>query len=244
VAVVNEAFARRAWPGENPIDHRVQFPSDSAHRWWTVVGVAGDARYDDLSKPPPAIVYLPARQATYANPWYVIRTAGAPRAAAKVLDAVMPEVDPAFGVSRSVTGSDMLAARLARPRAFAALLSALSAIALVLVATGLFGVLSAYVRERQREIAIRGALGATPRQLRARVLAEALGAGAAGLVCGVPLAFAGSRVLGALVTDVQPVDAATALIVAAVLTVVVAAAVYGPVLRATRIDARTALSAE
>jgi putative ABC transport system permease protein len=156
----------------------------------------------------------------------------------------MPEVDPAFGVSRSVTGSDMLAARLARPRAFAALLSALSAIALVLVATGLFGVLSAYVRERQREIAIRGALGATPRQLRARVLAEALGAGAAGLVCGVPLAFAGSRVLGALVTDVQPVDAATALIVAAVLTVVVAAAVYGPVLRATRIDARTALSAE
>jgi ABC-type antimicrobial peptide transport system permease subunit len=174
----------------------------------------------------------------------VVRTRGDPPRVVDQLEQTIERVDPVFGLARSTSGAALLNARLARPRALTALLAALSGTALLLAAIGLFGVLSTFVRERRREIAVRSALGATPSQLRALVLTQTLAVGAVGLACGFPLAVGGSHILRAMVRDVQPADAFTVGVVAIVLLSVVAVAAYVPIVRAARIDPRTALSSE
>jgi putative ABC transport system permease protein len=243
VAVVSEAFAEQAWPSGDAIGHRVRFAIDSGtDRWWTVVGVVADDRYDELAVPPHPTVYMTPRQAPYGDPWYVVRTQRDPARAVTLLERAIEGTDSDFGISRSVSGADLLATRLARPRALAALLGALSATALLLTAVGLFGVLSAFVRERRREIALRSALGASPARLRALVLTQTLGVAAAGVACGLPLSVAGAHILRAIVSDVRPVDVLTVAAVAVVLLAVVAAAAYGPIVRASRVDPRSALA--
>ena len=243
VAVVNDAFARRTWPGQDPLGHRIHFKGDlSEDRWWTVVGVSADARFDDVSGPPEAIVYINPRQIQWdVDYWYALRTEN-PERAAKPLQQAIEASDHAFGIAVTATGASLLDARLARPRALAALFAALSATALLLAAVGLFGVLSAYIRERRREIAIRSALGASPSQLRALVLAQTLAMSVAGAAFGLPLALGGSSVLRRMVRDVQAPDVLTIVAVAIVLVGVVAAAAYGPTIRASRVDPRTALA--
>ncbi len=243
VAVVNDAFARKAWPGQDPLGHRIQFRGDlTRNQWWTVVGVSADAKFDDVSGPPRAEVYVNLRQVEW-NPdvWYVLRTEH-PDRAEQPLERAIEASDPAFSVARTVTGPSLLDARLARPRALATLFAALSSSALLLAAVGLFGVLSAYIRERRREIAVRSALGATPSQLRGLVLAQTLTMSVVGVACGVPLALGASSVLRKMVSDVQAPDALTIVVIAIVVIGVVAAAAYGPMIRASRIDPRTALA--
>ncbi|HSY82616.1 MAG TPA: ADOP family duplicated permease [Gemmatimonadaceae bacterium] len=243
VAVVNEAFARKAWPSQDALGHRIHFRGDlSRNRWWTVVGVAADTRFTDVSGPPTPTVYLNPRQIDWdPDYWYALRTEH-PERAVEPLERAVEASDHTFGISQTVTGASLLNARLARPRALAALFAALSATALVLAAVGLFGVLSAYIRERRREIAVRSALGATPSQLRGLVLAQTLTMTIVGIACGVPLALGGSSVLRKMVSDVRAPDALTILAIAIVLIGVVAAAAYGPTIRASRIDPKTALA--
>jgi putative ABC transport system permease protein len=244
--VVNDAFARQTWPGQDALGHRIHFDTDSASVWYTVVGIVGDDRFNDLSAPPPPTIYANPRQAGPRLPddWYVIRTTGDPTHAERSLERTIESMGHAFGMSATVTGDSLLDARLARPRALAALFSSLAATALLLAAIGLFGVLSAYVRERRREIAVRSALGASPAQLRALVLTQTLAMGVAGLACGLPLALGGSHVLRAMVSDVRPPDLWTIGAIAVVLVAVVAGAAYLPMVRAARVDPRTALAAD
>jgi predicted permease len=243
-AVVSKSLADEAWPHASPIGRRLLFPDDTVHRWWTVVGEAADSRYGDLSGAPRPTIYLSARQDIPGSSWYAVRTAGDPARSVAGLDAAFHEADPDFGPSRIETGPDLLKGRLARPRALAVLFAALSGTALLLAAVGLFGVLSAYVRVRRRELAVRSALGATAGQLRSLVLAQTLGVAAGGIAFGVPIAIGSSNVLRALVTDVRPTNPLVMGIVAVVVLIAVAAATYGPMVRATRVDARTALAAE
>jgi putative ABC transport system permease protein len=245
VVVISESFARQAWPGQDPIGHRVRFAGDQVvGRSWTVVGIAADVRYDDLAAAPRPTVYLTPRQTPPSDPWYVVRTRGDPARAVDQLEQAIERVDPVFGLARNTSGAALLDARLARPRALTALLTALSGTALLLAAIGLFGVLSTFVRERRREIAVRSALGATPARLRALVLTQTLAVGAAGLACGLPLAVGGSHILHVMVRDVRPTDALTVSVAAVVLLAVVAVAAYVPVVRAAQVDPRTALSGE
>jgi ABC-type antimicrobial peptide transport system permease subunit len=153
-------------------------------------------------------------------------------------------MDSMFVVRLITTGPELLRARLARPRALTAIFNGLSATALLLAALGLFGVLSAYVRERRREMAVRAALGATPTQLRVLVLVQTLGVSAIGVACGVPLVAGASHLLQKTVSDVHPLDACTVIAIAAVVLGIVAAATYGPMVRASRVDVRMALATE
>jgi ABC-type antimicrobial peptide transport system permease subunit len=242
--VVNEAFARLAWPGRDPIGRRVRFPTDSVERWWTVVGVVGDTRYTDPAKASEPAVYTSSRQGPWYDVWFVVRTSLDPRRAIGLLDRTIQTVDPGFGISEATTGAEQLSARLARPRALATLFSGLAGTALFLAALGLFGVLAAYVRERQREIAIRSALGATPRQLRTLVLVQTLAVTALGVCCGVPLALTGGHILRNMVRDVLPLDSLSLGLVGLILLGVVGLATYAPMVRATRVDARWALASE
>lgn len=244
-AVVSQSVADEAWPDASPIGRRVQFPDDTAHRWWTVVGEVADSRYGDILGAPRPTIYLSTRQDIQGFCcWDVVRTTGDPARAVSGLEAALHEADPAFGPSRIEPGPDLLKARLARPRVLAALFAALSGTALLLTAVGLFGVLSAFVRMRRREIAIRSALGATPGQLRSLVLAQTVIVAAGGIAFGVPLAVGSSDLLRTLVTDVRPANAVPVGIVAVIVLLVVAAATYGPMVRAMRVDARVALAVE
>jgi len=108
----------------------------------------------------------------------------------------------------------------------------------------MFGVLSAFVRDRRRELAVRSALGATPAQLRVLVLTQTVAIALAALVGGFPLAIGGAQLLRVTVRDVVPADVSTVLAVAIVLIAIVAGATLGPMLRASRVDPRTALSAD
>ena len=234
--VVSQAFAAVAWPVQDPLGRRVRFPTDSAQRWWTVVGVVSDTRYNDPSVPPAPTVYTSERQGPWLDPWFVVRTQLDPEDAARVLERTIRSEDPAFGVSQTTTGPAELSARLARPRALAVLFNGLAGTALLLAALGLFGVLAAYVRERRREIAIRCAIGATPAQVRSLVLVQTLTMASIGIACGIPMTLVGVQLLEGAVRDVRPLDAPTLAMVGMVLIGVVAAATYGPMLRATRVE--------
>jgi putative ABC transport system permease protein len=244
VAVVSASFARQEWPGQDAIGHRIRLVSDSASRWRTIVGVAGDSRYGDIASASAATVYFSARQTDPGAPWYVVRTRSDPRKAIPLLEHTIQEADPAFGATRVTTGSDVLASRLSRLRVLTTLLTLLSVTALLLAATGLFGVLSAYVRERRRELGVRAALGASPTQLRALVLSQTVSMGIAGVVCGVPLAVATAHILRALIPDATPIGVPTLLAIAAVLVGVLGAAAYMPAVRAARVEIRETLAAE
>ena len=183
----------------------MRFASDTATgRSWEVVGVAGDTRYDELSASPRPIVYVTPRQAPGVDPWYAVRTHGDPTLTIAPLERTIEATDPAFGLARTVSGAALLHARLARPRALAALLSALSITALLLAAIGLFGILSAFVRDRRRELAVRSALGATPAQLRVLVLTQTVAIALAALAAGLPLAIGGAQLLRVTVRNVVP----------------------------------------
>ncbi len=188
--------------------------------------------------------YFPGRQEEWDDPWFEVRTQGDLEHAIKLVGRAVVGMDSMFVVRLITTGPELLRARLARPRALTAIFNTLSATALPLAAVGLFGVLSAYVRERRREMAVRAALGATPTQLRALVLVQTLGVAAIGLACGVPLVAGASHLLQKMVSDVHPLDALTVIAIAAVVLAIVAAATYGPMVRASRVDVRTALATE
>jgi predicted permease len=245
VAIVSESFAQQMWPHQDPIGHRVRFASDTViGRSWQVIGVAGDTHYDELSASPRPMVYVTPRQAPGADPWYAVRTRGDPNRTIAPLERAIEATDPAFGLARTASGAALLNARLARPRALAALLSALSITALLLAAIGLFGVLSAFVRDRRRELAVRSVLGATPAQLRVLVLTQTVAVALAALAGGFPLAIGGAQLLRVTVRDVVPVDALTVCAVAIILVAIVVGATLGPMRRASRVEPRTALSAD
>jgi putative ABC transport system permease protein len=251
VVVVSESFARIAWPGQDPNGHphpwrgQINSGADEPSRdpWYTVVGVVPDIRYDDLMGPAHPTVYTSFRQTLHQG-WFIWRTPGSPSRVSGAIAAAVAATDPNLAVSELTTGASVVADRLARIRALTALFAGLAGTALFLAALGLFGVLATYVRERRGELAVRSALGATPARLRSLVIAQMLGVAAAGVACGIPFALGGSALLSRLVTDVQPPNVATVITVAVVLLVVVAVATIGPMVRASRVDARTALAAE
>jgi ABC-type antimicrobial peptide transport system permease subunit len=193
--------------------------------------------------PPAPTVYLSERQAIWGDPWFVVRTTGDPARSIEILERVI-EANPMFGISQTTTGAAELHARLARPRALAVVFNGLAATALLLTAIGLLGMLTSYVTERRRELAMRAALGAAPAQLRALVVAQTMTVAAAGVAVGTPLAVVATRLLERLGHDVERPDVFTVAAVAGVLLGVVAVATYGPVVRAARVDVRTALATE
>jgi hypothetical protein len=246
VAVVSEGFARQTWPGRDPIGQRVRLnPADSTQPWRTVVGVAADTRYRSVTTLPEPTVYVPLRQTASAPMFLAIRTVGIDsRGAVAVLERTLTEANPAFGIREISTGAELLDARLARPRFLAATLAALSGAAVILSGVGLYGLLAAAVRERRHEMAIRMALGATPADVRALVVQQAVFIVGVGLTMGAALSLVGTRFLRAVLYGVSAADPVTLAAAVSMLIVVAAAAAYAPVARAARVDLPKALTAE
>ena len=237
VAIVSEDVAARTWPGEEPIGKRLKMGGvDSPDEWLTVVGVAAPTRYKDLVEPR-ATLYLPAAQFLDVARMLVLRTGAPLELLTPIARERVSAVDPDVLVMRVAPFTDMLDAPLARPRFNAFLIGIFGTAALLLAAVGLYAVMAAYVRQREREIGIRVALGATGSNLRRLVLGEGLWLSGLGVAIGLVGAAAVARLVRGLLFDVHPLDPSTMLGATLLLMVAAALASYLPMRRAMRIDA-------
>lgn len=245
VAIVSEAVAAATWPGQDPIGKRLKFGGiDSSDPWITVVGVAGTTRYRDLATPRPTL-YIPTGQfGVAAAGRMAIRTTAPPAFVAGVVRDAVRAADPGVRVTRVASFAEHLRAPLAWPRFNALLLGVFAAAALLLSAIGLYGVMAASVRQRQAEIGVRLALGATAAMVRRVVLGEGLRLAMIGALAGLALAVGATRLLRGLLFEVEPLDPVSLLGAAATLIAAAVVAIWLPAHRATRIDPIDVLRAE
>jgi putative ABC transport system permease protein len=243
-AVVSESVARHYWPGQNPLGKRLRVAATSEWPWVTVVGVAADTRYRELTKSW-MTVYFAADQFFFFQPASLIVRATSP------LDSLVPAIahklraiEPSAAIE-SVRPMDVLLAReLSRPRAAVTVTGVFAIVAIVLAAIGTFGVMSYEVRQRRRELAVRTAIGATPRDIFQSVIVRSAIAAAAGVTVGLLAATTVTRTLRSLLFDVHPLDPAVFFTAAAVLFVAIFIAACIPAKRAAAIDPSTALRQE
>ena len=214
--------------------------TDSSFEWLTIVGVVGLTRYRELAVPRPT-VYVPGDQFIPTAHHIVLRTSAPIAAVADSVRATVAAVDDSVKVMRVSPFADLLDKPLARPRFNATLLGLFGITALALSAIGLYGVMAASVRQRQREIGLRVSLGATVSDIHALVLGEGARLAIAGALLGLAAAIVASRVVGSLTTVAEPLDAASLASAAALLVAAAVAACYVPARRAARVDAATML---
>ncbi len=242
VAVVNETFARRFWPGEDPLGRRFRLGGPESPLL-EVVGVVEDGKYAGLNEEPQEYVVRPLAQAHTGTNTAVIRTDRNPR---EVLAAVREEVrrlDPHLPAS-----GKQLEERLAMPllpvRVAATLLGGFGLLALALAAVGIYGVMSYAVARRTREIGIRVALGARASNVMRLVVGQGMAPVLAGVAVGLAAALGLTRLAGSMLFGVSAADPLTYAGVAALLTAVALLACYVPARRATKIDPLVALRNE
>jgi len=249
VVVVNSNFARTYFPDQSPLGQHIQLGAtpDPSTPWMEIVGVIGEVK-QALASESAAEMYVPYRQADQVLPVttmsLVVRTAGDPLAQANAVRAVAHRIDPNQPITAISTMEENVSKSISEPRFRTSLLASFAAIALVLAAIGIFGVMAYSVTQRTREIGVRMALGAS----RMRVLQLVLGQGAQLTLLGVGIGVAASllltRYVSGMLFNVRPYDPFTLIEVAAGLVIVSLAACYVPALRATRVSPIAALREE
>jgi predicted permease len=240
VAIVNESFARRFWPGENPIGRRFSSRRGGARE---VIGVAKDGKYWSLTEAPQPHFYEPFAQAYEPDMVLVVRAAGDARSILPALIREAHALDPELPVEAN-TMAEHLGYALLPQRVGATVLGVFGLVAALLAAFGLYGVMSYVVSQRTAEIGIRMALGARSRDVRMLVVRRALALTVAGLGIGLISAAAATRLLGAFLVDVSPTDPTTLATVAALFAVVAVLASWLPASRAAAVDPMRALRTE
>jgi len=244
VAIVSDDVAARTWPGENPIGQRLKMGGpESEDPWRTVVGVAAPTRYREL-RTARATLYLPAAQFLMTARMLAVRSAAPLALVASLSRDGIRAADPDAQVIRLVPFSETLDRPLARPRFNAILLGLFGAAALLLSTIGVYAVIAACVRQRDREIGIRVALGATASDVRRLVLGEALRLSVLGAVAGLAGAAAATRLVRGMLFEVDPLDPSTLLGAALLLIAGSALASYWPMRRAARTDPAALLRSE
>jgi predicted permease len=237
VAVVNQTAVRQYFHGLEPIGRRVKLGATEI----PVAGVIADFRQTALDAPPVAEIYVPMAQAPRLSMTLVVRSQLPPEATMPMLRAAVAEVVPDLPVFDVQTMQEVVDSSLADRKLVMWLLAAFAGVALLLAATGLYGLLAYLVAQGRREIGIRMALGAARRAVLAMVVGQGSRLLAAGLAAGLVLGLLGARLLGDLLYGVRPADAATLLAVAVALTVVSLLALWVPARRALRVDPMTVL---
>jgi putative ABC transport system permease protein len=241
--VVNQTFARRFFPGEEPIGRRIRWRLDSP--WYTIVGVAGDMRGKGARADTIAEMYVPYWQyAELGGSGIVLKTRSNPNALVGPLKGIVSSLDPNVPVANISLLSDLVADSIDQPRFFAVLAGGFALLALVLAGVGIYGVMAYVVSQRTTEIGVRMALGATPSEVFRLVLGDGLKITAVGIVLGVAGSVFVARALTSLLYGVNATDPVTLAVTAAILLTVAAAACFIPARRATRVDPMVALRAE
>jgi hypothetical protein len=245
VAIVSEEVAAQTWPGMDPIGKWLKMGTlpDPEPQWYTVVGVAATTRYRDLTRPRPTL-YLPAAQFQMTAPMMALRTTASLDLAASLARERVHAVDPDVNVVRVAHFTELLDQPLARPRFNAFLLSVFGVAALLLSTICLYAEMAAYVRQRDREIALRLALGATATAVRRLVFAEALRLAGLGAVIGLAGAAGTTRLLSSMLFEIDPLDPSSIVGAALLLIVASALASYVPARQATGMNATAMLRSD
>ena len=243
VIVISEATAA-LWGGEDPIGRRVRIGGDDAP-WKTVVGIVGDVRHAELTERPRAQMYLPQQQVTDAFLVATLRTRGErPEVLALSVRNVVKELDPSVPVFAVATLEDLVARSFDDRRFVMRVLASFAGIALLLAGIGLYGVIAFVVSARTREVGLRVALGAKPRDILRLVLGTGLRSVTIGLLVGLSGAVLVTSALESLLVGVPRTDPLSFGASVAVLAIVAVLAHLVPALRALRVDPAIALRAD
>jgi predicted permease len=235
VAVVNETMARRLWPDGNAIGRRFR-KADKGDVWFTVVGVSEDILTWDLSNRPLPSAYVPYANAPAREPGLFIRASGDPSLVARPARAAIRALEPALPILDMLTMTDVHYLTLSRNRTLAWLFVALAAVALLLGAAGVYGVLSYFVSQRTYEIGIRAALGADPATLVRLFVRQGMAMTLAGIVLGLAGAWVLARVVRGQLYEVSATDPHSLASVALLLSGIGFLASYVPARRAAAVD--------
>jgi len=240
VAIVNQDFCKRYWPGKDAIGRRVSFYGRS----FTVVGVAGNAKYRLLHYAPAPAIFVPLYQDYRAQVTIHLRVAGDPGAFASVVGKIVDELNPDLPLFNVTTLKASMQFGSVFERLAATLVGSFGLLALVLAAVGIYGVVAFSTRQRTHEIGIRMALGAKRRDVVNLVMGQGLKLALIGVAAGIAGALVLTRFLSSLLYGVEPTDPLTFIAVSVVLMGVVLLACYIPARRATKVDPMVALRYE
>ena len=242
VAIINEAFARRLFPGEDPIGHTLV--TGMAQQQAQVVGVVADVRGENLNTPPEPDYFLPALQRPEALTNVLVRIDRPPAAVARLVREALRTIDPDLPLLQPDALTSRIARRVANRKLALVLLSAFAALALVLATLGVYSVMAHLVASRTNEIGLRLALGGSPRAVLRMVLGYSVRVATVGVAAGVGSALLVSRLIQQALFEVSPVDPLVYVGLSVTMLVVAGCASFFPARRAMRTDPAVALRTE
>ena len=239
VALINEALARRFFPGEDPIGHQIDKQRDGG--WKTVIGVVADSKNQGLNQPPAPQMFL-NDLALYegSDMYFVVRSVGDERLLVDAVRARLREIDPGL-LAKFETLEEAIGRLSAGSRFNGVLVGSFAAVAFLMAVIGVYGVLAFAVAQRTREIGVRVALGATPRRVQGLVLKEGVALVAIGTVAGLAVSLLASRYLRTLLYDISATDGRTYVAVVSAIGIAAITAAWLPARRAASVDPTVAL---
>jgi predicted permease len=245
VAIVNQAFARRFWPGQEAVGKRINLDTNGGDSTWIeVVGVAGTIKYHNLAEDPLPFFYVPFAQAYGPAMTLVARVTRDPARELAAMRGVVRSLDDDLPVFDAKTMTEHLGITLYPVRLASTVLGAIGVLALLLAAIGLYGVVAYAVSQRTREIGVRMALGARPLDVLRLIVSHGMRLAGVGLAIGLVLALAVTRLVTGLLYGVSPTDPVTLVAIGALLLSVTLLASWIPARRAARVDPMVALRHE
>ena len=250
VVIVNEAFVRHYFPNEEPLGRRLKL-GPPARIWreqrltsFEIVGVVRDVKSAGLQADTEPTYYVPAKQAPLQDMSLLVRTTTEPTSIVPALRQTVWSIDPNQPISNVSTMEQIVSESIGQPRLNMTLMALFGALALILAAVGIYGLLSYTVTQRTREMGIRMALGAQVSDVLGLVLKQGMALALIGEAIGLAGAFALTRLIRGLLFGVTPTDATTFIAVVGVLTTIALLACYLPARRATKVDPLKALRYE
>ena len=244
VIIINETLARKLWPGENPIGKRLRIGRNEKRPPREVVGVAKDGKYRTLGESPTPYMYLPHAQSYEGGMTLMIRTSNDPRNIVSAVRQVTMQLDTRLPLYRIMTLKEHVGYALMFPRMGAKLAITFGLLAMLLAATGIYSVMAYSVSQRTKEIGIRMALGAQRSDVLRLITVQGMTLALLGIIIGLAIAFASSRIFASFLYGVSATDLATFTGVAGLLSLIAFIACFIPARRATRVDPMVALRYE
>jgi len=242
--VIDEEFARRYWPNEDPIGKRIRIGRESGVSL-TVLGVVGRVKMEGLGEDSMRVQgYFPFAQIPDSDMTVILKAAGDPNQLISAVRQQVKNIDPDQPIYSVRTMDEIRAASVAPERLNLALLSIFAGIALILAIVGIYGVMSYSVTQRTHEIGIRMAIGAQPRDVFRMILGQGMILALVGVVIGLVGAFALTRLMATMLFGIEPTDPTTFASIAVLLTAVALVACYIPGRRATKVDPLVSLRYE